>query len=124
MKLLAYHALIIAVAAFSRADDRPARLFPNKEALFASAKAAFAGGSVQELEVEKKKVAVLYCYASGAFSSDAAIYLEEKGAWRLVAYYAPVLNDSIEAFVDGRTVVLKAHQKKQILLTVSVVPEK
>jgi hypothetical protein len=109
--------------ALAHAEAYPAQSFPSKDAAVASATKAFAGGSFQELDVAKKKVLVLYRYASGAFSSDAAIYYESKGHWQLITYYAPILNDSIEASAEGSRVVLKAHQKKQVLLTVSVAPE-
>jgi hypothetical protein len=116
--------LTVSGVVFAGDTEYPVRFFASKGAIVASAKAAFAGASVQELEVAKKNVAVLYRYASGTFSSDAAIYREENGSWRLLAYYAPVLNDSIEASAEESSVVLKSYTKKRILLTVSVAPEK
>jgi hypothetical protein len=74
----------------------------------------------KELVAGKKRVLVLYHCASGDFSSDAAIYVEYKAVWRLVAYYAPLLNDSIEASAKDSTVVLKASQRKEVLFTVAI----
>jgi|ERR1035437_1617172 hypothetical protein len=123
MKFLLFIAIACnALAQVPRADNYPPSSFPSREAAVSSAKKAFAGGAFDELDVAHKKVLVLYRYASGAFCSDAAIYVEEKGSWFLLAYYAPVLNDSIEASINGKSVVLKAFQKKQVLLTVSVSP--
>jgi hypothetical protein len=124
MKFLLYLMFVCsAVAQDLRSQDYAPRYFPNKEAAITSAERAFAGGSYQDLAVGKKKVLVLFHYASGAFSSDAAIYVEEKASWHLVAYYAPLLNDSIEASAKDYTVVLKASHTKQVLLTVAIAPE-
>ena len=105
-----------------RPQEYPPSFFTTKDAAVSSAEKAFAGGGHQEMLVGKKKVLVLYHYASGIISTDAAIYVESSGSWRLIAYYAPILNDSIVASVDGDVVVLRAPRKKQLLLTVSVAP--
>jgi hypothetical protein len=109
-----------------RSESYPPTFFAGREEALASAKNAFAGGSFQELEVAQRKVLVLYHYASGAFSCDAAIYLEAGGGWRLLAYYAhgSILNDSIQAVSEGDSVVLRTYQKNEILLTVAVAPRK
>jgi hypothetical protein len=106
----------------THAVSYPIPFFASKEEAITSAEKSFAGGSFQELDVAGRKVLVLYHYASGAFSSDAAIYLKNNENWRLVSYYNSILNDSIEASAEDGVVVLRAHQTKQVLLTVSVTP--
>jgi hypothetical protein len=125
MKWLLFIALVCsAMAQVPRSENYPPSYFSSREEAISSVKKAFAGGSFQELDVANKKVVVLFHYASGAFSSDAAVYVEERGAWRLLAYYAPILNDSIDASSEGDLVVLRAFQNKQVLLTVSANPKK
>ena len=121
--------LVIAIACCAaaqvpRSANYPPSSFSSRQDAISSVQKAFAGGSFKELDVANKKVLVLYHYASGAFTSDAAIYVEAQGTWRLLAYYAPLFNDNIEASCEGDSVVLKAFQKKQVLLTVFVNPEK
>jgi hypothetical protein len=110
------------IAQVPRPQEYPPSYFESKEVAIKSTETAFAGGSFQELAVGTQKVLVLYHYASGAFSSDAAIYREEKSRWILVAYFAPKINEGIQAQVQGSNIVLLAEHKKVELLSVLIEP--
>jgi hypothetical protein len=103
----------------------PPRSFPSKEAAVALVKRAY--GSYDEFEVSGTSVLVLHRHGFGVDWSDAAIYFHAYPDWRLIAYYGPItyygLHDSIDASTQGNSVILKSHNKRQVLLAVSIPPD-
>jgi hypothetical protein len=99
----------------------PPRSFPSKEAAVALVKRAY--GSFDEFEVSGTNVLVLHRHGFGVDWSDAAIYFQAYPDWRLIAYYGPFLHDFIDASIQGNSVILRSHYKKQVLLEVSIPPD-
>ena len=126
MKISAVLLLVLSLVAVAKAEPWPARYYEAKEALVREAKNGFGGGRVQELTVAGRNVIVGCHYGSGT-GAVAGIYVETKGvkpAWTLLAYYARVPLESIEAVIEGNEVVLRNARTKAKLMGVVVEAEK